>query len=116
MKSIKFLLSIAVLLILSIGIMAQNTEQSENECFEGGVLFGHCSNTDVDMDGTVDQDDIDWMYTCGYYLTLVDDALTIGNDEIPLEGCHWPERIIPRPEDPTKEKKKAAATPTPSAG
>ena len=79
MKSVKFLLSIALFLVISVGVLAQNTDQSENECYEGGALDGHCSNTDVDLDGDVEQDDIDWMFTCGYYLTLVDDVLTIGN-------------------------------------
>lgn len=111
MKSVKFLLSIAIFLVLSVAVMAQNTDQNENECFEGGALFGHCSNTDVDMDGEVSEYDIDWMFTCGFYLTLVDDVLTIGNDEIPLDGCYWPERIIPRPEDPPKEKTKTTPTP-----
>ena len=84
MKSIKFLLSIVILLLLSVPMLAQNTEQGENECFEGGALYGQCSTTDVDLDGDVDQYDIDWMFTCGYYLTYVDDLVIIGNDEIPL--------------------------------
>jgi len=105
MKYIKYALLLLLVSGLTIVILAQNTQQSENECFEGGSLEGQCSTTDVDGDGDVDQDDMDWMYTCGYYLTRVDDHLTISNDQIPLEGCQWSERVIPRPEDPIKEKK-----------
>ena len=103
MKSIKFMLIIALFLALSMTALAQNTDQGENECFEGGALYGQCNTTDVDNDGDIDQYDIDWMYTCGFYLTYVDDLVIIGNDEIPLEGCYWAERIIPRPEE-VKEK------------
>lgn len=89
------------LFVLTVAIsIAQSTEQAENECYEGGSLDGLCSVTDVDRDGDVDQFDIDWMYTCGYYLSQVDDEVAIGNDEIPLEGCRKQERIIPRPEKP----------------
>ena len=113
MKHLKYILMLLLLAGLTVMVLAQNTQQSENECFEGGFLEGQCSTTDVDGDGDVDQNDIDWMYTCGAYLSFVDDALIISNDQIPLEGCRWPERVIPRPEDPAKEKAEVVVTEEP---
>jgi hypothetical protein len=109
--SIKLLL-IVLGLVLVMTSHAQSTEQSENECFEGGMLEGQCSNTDVDGDGIVDQEDINWMFECGYYLALVDNG-EILNDEVPLDGCTKQERVIPRPHK-VKEKtvcKRAPASP-----
>ncbi len=97
MKQAKFLFILVVLFSLTLVGFAQMTEQSENECFEGGMLDGQCSTTDVDGDGDVDQDDIDWMYTCGHYLAQADDD-DIARDDIPLDGCELPEREIRRPE------------------
>ncbi len=110
MKKYKFVSLLAILFAITMVSFAQITDQGENECYEGGLLDGQCNNTDVNGDGVVDQSDIDWMYTCGYYLSQVDDELVIGNDEIPLEGCELPEREIRRPEkgSPYVPRKKCA--------
>ncbi len=98
MKKYKFIVVLAILFAITMVSFAQLTETSGNECDEGGLLDGRCNTTDVDLDGDVEQDDIDWMWTCGYYLSQVDDAITMTNDEIPLDGCRIPEREIRRPE------------------
>ncbi len=112
MKKYKFVFVLVVLFAISLVSLAQMTDQGENECFEGGLLDGQCSNTDVNGDGVVDQSDIDWMYQCGSYLAQADDDL-IGRDDIPLDGCELPEREIRRPEkgSPYVPKPKAIISP-----
>jgi len=113
-KIITILGLVIVLALFSLVAVAQDTEQSENECYEGGWLEGRCSTTDADVDGDVDQFDIDWMFTCGFYLSQVDDAIAITNQEIPLEGCEKQEREIPRPEEKPEdddEEEKVVVTP-----
>jgi hypothetical protein len=102
------LLFIMLSLMLVIVSHAQLTEQSENECFEGGMLEGQCSVTDADGDGVLEQADIDWMFECGYYLAAVDDGY-FSNEDIPLDGCSKQERVIPRPH---KEKEVVLAVVT----
>jgi len=77
-----------------------NFNEDANACFEGGTLAGFCNVTDADRDGDVDESDIKWMWTCGWYLIRADYGL-IDRADIPLEGCELPERIIP-----IKKKKK----------
>ena len=43
-----------------------------NACFAGGSLAGICDRIDVDRDGDIDQDDIDWMFRCGWFLIRVE--------------------------------------------
>jgi len=99
---------IAVLFVVTVISLAQSTEQSDNECFEGGWMEGTCSTTDVDGDGDVDQQDRDWMFTCGHYMAQVDSG-ELTNNEVPLEGCEKQEREIPRPEEPKEPKEDPVA-------
>jgi hypothetical protein len=70
-------------LVLVLTSHAQSTpDQSENECWVGGMLYDNCNTTDVDKDGDIEQDDKDWMHTCGYYLAQVDDGII-------LNGCGY---------------------------
>lgn len=72
------ILSILVLFLLStVGSFAQTTndpndDPDANACYEGGTLYDTCNSMDADLDGDIDQDDIDWMWTCGYYLIRVE--------------------------------------------
>ncbi len=59
------------------GIQAQDdlgnpNDPSENEranaCFAGGSWEGKCHRTDVDFDGDVDEQDVNWMWRCGWYV------------------------------------------------
>jgi hypothetical protein len=111
-SSVKMSIKI-VLIVLSLGLVlisqAQSTpDQSENECFVDGMLYDNCNTTDVDKDGDVEQDDKDWMHTCGYYLAQVDNGIIL-NDQIPLEGCTKQERVIPRPEKPKEKTRRVTA-------
>jgi hypothetical protein len=94
--SIKLLFIMLSLVLVMISHAQSTPDQSENECLEGGMLYDHCNTTDADGDGVVTQEDINWMYECGYYLAQVDNGDLL-NDEIPLDGCSKQERIIPRP-------------------
>ena len=72
------ILSMMVLFLLStVGSFAQTTnnpndDPEANACYEGGTLYDTCNSMDADLDGDIDQDDIDWMWTCGYYLIRVE--------------------------------------------
>jgi len=112
--SIKLLL-IMLSLMLVVVSHAQLTEQSENECYEGGMLEGQCSTTDVDGDGVIEQEDIDWMFECGYYMAQVDNG-ELANEDIPLEGCSKQERVIPRPHIEKEKEKKVVCASAPSRG
>ena len=107
------LLFLMLSLVLITTSQAQLTEQSENECYEGGMLEGQCSTTDVNGDGVVDQQDIDWMFACGYYMADVDNN-ELENENIPLDGCEKQERTIPRPhieKEKVKEEKCSSGSP-----
>jgi len=112
-KRLFVLVLLLLLFCLAVASFAQtnndpNFNEDANACFEGGTLAGVCNVTDADRDGDVDESDIEWMWTCGWYLIRADYGL-IDRADIPLEGCELPERIIP-----IKKKKKTEA-PSPTA-
>ncbi|HEX2623463.1 MAG TPA: hypothetical protein VHL11_25050, partial [Phototrophicaceae bacterium] len=45
-----------------------NVNDQANACYDGGTLEGVCSVTDVNGDKEITQQDIDWMWTAGWYL------------------------------------------------
>lgn len=55
-----------------------NTNLDANACLEDGSMEGKC-NQDIDGDGVVSQAEIDWSWTCGWYLIRWE------NDLIPTE-------------------------------
>lgn len=106
-KANKLTIMISMLLMLLIvsTSLAQttndpHTNDGANACLEGGTLEGYCNITDADSDGVVDEFDVKWMWACGWYLIRADYAM-IAREDIPLDGCELPERIIPM----KKEKK-----------
>lgn len=107
-----FLIVVLLLAIVSTSfaqtINDPNVNDDANACFEGGSLDGFCNITDADSNGIVDEIDIEWMWTCGWYLIRADYAM-INRADIPLDGCELPERIIPikeeKKEEPVKRRK-----------
>lgn len=115
------LLFVSMLFLFLIGVTAvsfaqtnnnPNTNVGANACAEGGTLDGYCNVTDADSDGDVDEFDAEWMWTCGWYLIRADYGIIDRND-IPLEGCKLPERIIPIKEEKKVERPKPTVTPAP---
>lgn len=115
----KLLFVLVLLLVLSslaVVSFAQTTNnnpnfnEDANACAEGGTLEGFCNVTDADRDGDVDQDDINWMWKCGWFLIRADYGL-MAREDIPLEGCELPERIIPIKKEKKTQSPSAASTP-----
>ncbi len=96
MKLRKILFVLFTLCLLTLTVVAIDDETS-NACDDGGFMDGQCNTTDVDLDGDVDQQDIDWMWECGWWLMRVQSGDVL-NDDVPLDGCRLPEREIPRPD------------------
>ncbi len=43
------------------------TNPNANACLPGGSWAGRCDNYDADRNGTIDQNDRNYMYRCGWY-------------------------------------------------
>ena len=75
------ILSLLLLFILStFGSFAQttndpNTDVDANACFSGGSLYDTCNTSDVDGNGDINENDQDWMWVCGWFLTRVEYGL-----------------------------------------
>ena len=81
-----------------------NDNKDANACFEGGTLGGICDVTDADRDGDLDQQDKDWLWTCGWDLIRVEYGFLDNNllDNI----CHdVVDVIVVEDEEPVKQKK-----------
>ncbi|MFQ3673987.1 MAG: hypothetical protein SNJ83_10370 [Aggregatilineales bacterium] len=82
------------------GVQAQDdrgnpNDPSENEranaCFTGGSWEGKCHRTDVDFDGDVDEQDVNWMWRCGWYVIRVERGL-LNEGQYPSE-CYTKPRF-----------------------
>jgi hypothetical protein len=68
----KVLILVLILLLSSLAILAQEDESNDlapdaNACNEGGSMAGKC-NVDFDGDGEVEDFEIAWAWTCGWYM------------------------------------------------
>lgn len=66
-----------------------------NACFRGGTWAGMCDKIDVEPDGDIDQQDIDWMWRCGWYAIRVERGL-IRDGDYPAE-CYKRPPLPPAP-------------------
>src|SRR3972149_1802632 len=53
------------------------TNERANACYEGGSLAGKCGATDADRDGRIEEWEIEWMWTCGWYLIRFESGMLI---------------------------------------
>jgi hypothetical protein len=70
----KLLFLVIILLVSSLFVSAQDTTEIDpeaNACNEGGSMEGKC-NIDFDENGTVDDYEILWAWTCGWYIARYD--------------------------------------------
>ena len=109
-KSFFAIISILLLaLTATVGSIAQTTNNPNdnndaNACFEGGTLAGVCDRTDADRDIDVDQQDKDWLWTCGWYLIRVEYGIF---DSSVLDNiCHDVIEIVEVEEVVVEKKKK----------
>jgi len=101
-----------ILMISSLIILAQEdndpaTNPDANACYAGGSLAGTCSTTDVNKNGVIDDGDIEWMWTCGWYLIRAEQGM-ISADDLHPEGCNLPPEIV------IHKIKEPVPTPTPT--
>ena len=79
MKRLSIIVVSILALILSVQVLAQDDGEGladdANACYEGGSLEGKCGNSDLDRDGTVEEWEIDRMYTCGWYLIRLENGV-----------------------------------------
>jgi len=73
-------MSVMMLLLVTLSSIAQTTNDPNNDpeanaCYAGGTLYSTCNSTDADHDGDIDQQDVDWMWKCGYYLIRVEHGI-----------------------------------------
>ena len=73
MKYLSLIALTIAALLLSVQVLAQDSEDGgladdANACYEGGSLEGKCGTSDLDLDGVVEDWEIDLMWTCGWYL------------------------------------------------
>jgi hypothetical protein len=64
-----------------------NTNPSANACFAGGALAGKCATTDLDKNGQIEQSEITYIYTGGWYLIRFQAGI-YSRSEVPLL-YHW---------------------------
>ena len=67
-----------------------HTNDRANACYNKGDW---CHTTDADGDGDVDEQDVDWLYTCGWYLIRAEHDIFPVDEYFP--GC---EHVLPLPE------------------
>jgi len=76
MRKLKFLVILVAAFALSVvGVLGQEapfdndpaTNPDANACYEGGSMEDKC-NDDMNGDGVVTQNEIDWAWNCGWYL------------------------------------------------
>lgn len=76
-----FTLIVALLLVIVGVLLAQDDQGNVNDpgfnpranaCYTGGSLAGKCHTTDADRNGVIDERDIEYMWTCGWYLIRVE--------------------------------------------
>jgi hypothetical protein len=101
----RWLVMIAALILVVIGaVMAQDDEGNPNDpgmneranaCYTGGSLEGKCHTTDADRDGDIDQQDVDFMWWCGWYLIRVE-YKQLSPAGAP-EGCYFEPAPPPMP-------------------
>lgn len=77
------------------------SNSNANACYAGGSLGGRCDNTDVDQDGDVDQDDVNFMYSVGWHLIRYECGLVDRGELEFIEPMLPPE--TPVPPEPTEE-------------
>lgn len=84
-KLIFLLMMIGILSLSVVSTLAQedndpNTNPDANACLAGGSMEGKCNN-DADGDGVVTDEEIDWQWTCGWYLIRFEHGLLPGIPE-----------------------------------
>jgi hypothetical protein len=70
----KVLFLVIILILSSLFVSAQDATEIDpeaNACNEGGSMEGKC-NIDFDENGTVDDYEILWAWTCGWYIARYD--------------------------------------------
>jgi hypothetical protein len=94
MKKAMVLLIVLLSVIATSIVMAQDEgSDTDNSCNVGEIWEDICTTTDADQDGDIDQYDIDWYFTCGYYRFHVDNG---DIDEAP-EWCNLETNTPPPP-------------------
>jgi len=72
-----------------------------NACFDGGSMAGKCDSTDIDGDGEIEQGEVDWHYTCGWFMIRFEEGL-FTREEIPLTCLSLlPSEPKPEPQEVT---------------
>jgi hypothetical protein len=83
----KVLILVLILLLSSLAILAQEDESNDlapdaNACNEGGAMAGKC-NIDFDENGVVDDYEIAWAWTCGWYIARYNAGI-ISRSQVPV--------------------------------
>ena len=119
MKKTALIIVLALLLIVVAVVFAAGTDdkgnpndpatnERANACYEGGSLAGKCGNTDVNHDGQVEDWEVEWMWTCGWYLIRYEHG-AYGRNDVPFT-CRV---LLPQPNAAAPGPTEAPPTSTP---